>query len=291
MDKLSKIILQTLSYSDIFDYPITKLQVWKYLHATDKNRITQFQVNNALNSLIADKKVVTDGTYYCLPKRKHLIVQRKEKEAVSKKKMEIAKNVANILSLIPSVLVIGVSGSVAMQNATKEDDIDFFIITHKNTVWITRLCIMLLLQIMGKRRKRQEKHARDKICVNMMIDETALSFSVNRHDFYTAHEIAQLQLLVSKKDMYNKFIRANTWVHNFLPNTSLQALRVNHQASSRKLFTLHLFPFTLLEPFAKRLQVWYIQKHQTTEIVTDHTLAFHPHDYRIAVQKAWEKVK
>jgi hypothetical protein len=103
-------------------------------------------------------------------------------------------------------------------DADKEDDIDFFIITKKDTLFKTRLLVLLALQLLGLRRKRLEKNPADKICVNFLIDETKLSFSKDKRDIYTAHEILQIKPLFFRDNIYSRFLKANTWVYNFLPN-------------------------------------------------------------------------
>lgn len=43
--------------------------------------------------------------------------------------------------------------------------------------------------------------------------------------------------------------------------------------------------FIILEPLAKFIQLWYMEKHRTYEVITDTTLRFHPKDARVWVKR------
>jgi len=45
----------------------------------------------------------------------------------------------------------------------------------------------------------------------------------------------------------------------------------------------------VIELVAKNLQLWYMKKHQTTEIVTEGFVAFHPDDYTKKILYEWQK--
>src|SRR5690606_32960483 len=125
---------------------------------------------------------------------------------------------ADILKTIPSLLFIGISGSLAVKNVKREDDIDFFIISQGKYIWLTRLQCILLLSKHAVRRTRTDIHEKDKICLNMFVSDTSLSFKKATQDLYLAHEIAQLEPIFSRNNTYQKFISQNGWVRSFLPN-------------------------------------------------------------------------
>lgn len=55
------------------------------------------------------------------------------------------------------------------------------------------------------------------------------------------------------------------------------------------LFIIHNSLFIIPELIAKHLQLWYMRRHQTTELISDGVLAFHPKDYTRDVLTAFEK--
>lgn len=272
-----KSILKTIAYADIFDYPMTLDEIWQFLIA--KEKVSKKAIQRELDSM---SEITQKDGLYCFPERIKIIKKRVHREEESSKKLALIKRVSHVLSFIPTIYLIGISGGLAMQNAETDHDIDLFVVTKKNTLWITRMAILLSLSLLGVRRRRLDTKAADKICLNMLIDETALCFSQERQDLYTAHEVVQMKPIFQRDRTYKKFIKANMWIKQFLPN-SLPAV-IDRESEIREgrpypLFIIHYSLF-ILEWFAKKAQLWYIKKHITKEIVSDNFAAFHPLDYR-----------
>ncbi len=91
--------------------------------------------------------------------------------------MWIAQKAARYLSFVPTVQFIGISGGLAMLDAEEQDDIDFFVIVKRKTIFITRIWILGILQMLKLRRTRTDSNPADKICVNFILDEDKLNFS------------------------------------------------------------------------------------------------------------------
>lgn len=279
--ELSKSIFETILYGDLFDYPLTREELWKYIHREKSVSYKTFL--KTLKTL--PKAIYTQNGYYCLAKRRSLIKKRLEKEKNSEKKQHNAFFVARLLSLIPTVQFVGLSGSVAMKNAEKHDDIDLFIITKKNTIWLTRLFSLLVVSFLGKRRSRSAIKTRNLVCLNFFLDESSLGFSKIRQDIYTAHEIAQVLPLFNRSFTYERFLLSNAWVKHYLPNalgqTKIKGGKIETTKSS---FLLSLFEF-----IARSIQLWYMRPRQRGEFVSDTVLAFHPVDYRKKTMQKFEK--
>lgn len=280
-------ILTTLLYSDIFSYPLTKEELWQYL-STDRpiSRIVFEKALLSLGSLISEEK-----GYYFLAGRSGVVAKRELYFRESRRKLQYAGRFIPLLSILPTVLFIGVSGSVAMYNSKKTDDIDLFIITRKKSIWLTRLLVVFLLSFTGKRRGRTDTFTADRFCANMLIDERSLRLPARRRSLYTAHEVMRMVPLFDRAGTYKKFIDANTWVKEYLPNAQSREIRRNPPAGGQNYLPalLHkalqaggesIFLISALEPFAKWIQLWYMKRHRTTEEVTDTLLAFHPLDYQ-----------
>jgi len=279
-------ILKTLLYSDIFDYPLTEDELWRFTgEKMDKNTCRE-----ALDSL--PPLIAKEGNYYYFTGRRGIIRKREKRAKESDKKIIYAKKTIALLSFIPTVVFIGISGSVAMSNCKKEDDIDLFIISRKNTVWFTRLCILLLLQLIGERRRRYDTRGTNQMCVNMFLSENALMLSKYRQNLYTAHEVARMIPMFERDNMHSRFLSANRWVKRFMPNSSAIKKLSNKAIKERKpqLLNYFLTPlFSFSEPIAKAIQLWYMKRHKTTEEISDTLLAFHPQDLRPRVLHAFQK--
>lgn len=272
-------ILTTILYSDIFHFPLTKDELWRFL-ITSKP-ISKNAFAKGLSSL-RTMLLEVDG-YWSLKKRSAIIAKRRSNLEEVERKMSLAKTVAAKLAIIPSIHFIGISGGLAAGKADKADDIDLFIIVKENTLFVSRFWVSVLLERMGVRRKRGEQHAADKICVNLLIDTSALEWPKDRRDIYTAREVAQLQPLFDRSNTYGAFLKQNRWVQDFLPNAFEEKRQPAStvQVSSRvQHFIFLIATMSLFEPVMRFAQNAYMSRHKTTEMVTKHNIAFHPKDYR-----------
>ncbi|HSW48454.1 MAG TPA: hypothetical protein VLG67_05240 [Candidatus Saccharimonadales bacterium] len=276
-----KVIIKPLVYSDIFDFPLTKSELWKFLISSKAIKKTDFE--NALNTSINKHISYIDG-YFCLKGREKIIAERKNNLKEVSKKLLIVGKTAEYLAAIPSVLLIGISGGLAIGDVNQEDDIDFFVITKKGKLFETRLWILIILQALGLRRKRLDKNTADKICVNLLVDETKIKWSEKSRDIYTAHEILQMKPLFERNNTYAKFIKENDWIKSFFPNIQVlneeKSWKVESKINSILSILMRFLSNLPLENFIRLLQTSYMHRHMDGEIIEKHALFFHPKDYR-----------
>jgi hypothetical protein len=287
MGSSNETILKTLLYSDIFDYPLSKEEIWKFLISKNKENKQDFlKYLSHKNPLINYKK-----NFYFIKGREEVIKKRQEKEIHSLKKIKFAKKIIQKLSLIPTVYFIGISGALAMKNSEENDDIDLFVISSRNSVWTTRLIMVMMLIFLRVYRTKKEKKVANKICLNMIIDDSALTFSKERNDLYTAHEIGQMLPIFNKNKTYERFIASNAWIKNFLPNVFIQRQRIPLVLNVWRinLAVNYLLGILRIEFLARTIQFWYMKKHITTETTLNNFLAFHPFDYKTHVMRNYEK--
>lgn len=270
MDNNAKAIIQTLLYSDLFEFPLRKKEIWRFLKSQENVQYEQFIT--ILNN--PQSPITTKDGYFFLIGREHIVKKRKQKKAVSVTKYNLAKKVARYLSFIPTIQFIGITGSLALHNADTDDDIDFFIITRHKTMWITRLMTLFVLEVLNVRRKKNKMYEKNTVCLNMLLDEKHLLLPKKRHDVYTAHEIAQINPLINKDNTYQAFLTANSWIETCMPNV-LPKNKVPLSTNNKKTYAIR--PLELL---AKCIQQISINNTKTTETISDTLLAFHPYDYR-----------
>lgn len=270
-----KAVLQTLAYFDIFDYPLTFEELRFYSPAKTTKKSLQEQLRKI-------KTIKKRENLYFLKYNDSIFRIRKDREKFSKKKLIIAKKIISVISKIPTVRFIGISGALAMQNCKENDDIDLFVITRRGTIWSTRLIALIILGILRVRRKRLDKNATDKMCLNMILDEGSLELSKRRQNMYGSHEVIQMLPMFERKNTYNRFIVANSWIFNFLPNAKPKKVL---KSSKGNVFSLLVY---IIEPFARRFQKMYMGK-ITKEEVSDTVLAFHPVDYQSKILTNYKK--
>lgn len=285
-------IMKTIIYADIFDCPLTKEEIEKWLISSkNKEQIT----GNKINKIKLTQE--RNGLYF-LKGRDSIVAEREKRKKYSAEKLKIAQQIVSMIKFIPSVKLIGTTGALAMENAKKDDDIDLFIITSRGLLWTTRFLSTLIVEITGMRRHPQEKNVNNKICLNMFVDEDHLEIPHKEQDLFSAHEVVQMKLLWDKDETYKKFLRANEWVKKFLPNAIKNAIKTR----SARWQSLTWIPpmveelvksfFNVLEKIFKNSQLWYMIKRRTTEVIKEGIIRFHPHDARIWILKKYrERIK
>ncbi|MDP2632671.1 MAG: hypothetical protein Q8P25_03030 [Candidatus Curtissbacteria bacterium] len=307
---LRQAILATLAYHDIFNYPLTAIEIHKYF----KKKASLKAVENEL------KNFKSNSGFYTLPHREKIVKIRKTRIKFSEKKLKRAYFYTRLLKLIPTIRLVGISGALAMQNSHKNDDIDLVIICQKGTLWTTRFFANIILSPF--RRYPTSKHVADRACLNIFLDEYDLKIS--SRNLYTAHEICQLKPIYDKQEtysrftpvnasknikrslsVYSKFIVSNKWVKKFLPNWQplssiiptpypvIPAFTLTKEGKAgiqRKKKALVVSRLALcVETLLKKFQLLYMRSKVSSERIGKHQLFFHPQDTEELILSKYRK--
>jgi predicted nucleotidyltransferase len=197
-------ILKTLGYFDLFQYPLTEEEIFLFSQVD----VTAIAVNKQLQLLVNDKIIFKVDEFYALHNNWQLAERRRDGNKLAVEHLKIAHRVAKFLSQFPYVKAIAVSGSLSKNFATDKTDIDFFIITAANRLWIART-IMHLYKKLTFLRGRQNW-----FCMNYYVDEGAME--IKEKNIFTAIEIITL-LPMYGKDCLCKFFKKNEWTESFFP--------------------------------------------------------------------------
>jgi len=267
--KIDRQILKTIIYADLFNYPLTRPEIWRYLIGTSKHS----KFSTALDLLVKNKQLYFKHSFFSLPKRFAIIKQRIVRKKIAKQKIKYASRAVSILKYIPSVWYIGISGAVAMANAPHDDDIDFFIITSPNALWITRFLSTLILDLFKLRRHPYDEHYVNKICLNMFLSADKMKMPKQYRNLFIAHEIVQLKTLINKHNSYERFLLANCWLLKHIPQAVVMPKQMGQVKPDIICQLLRVF-----EKFSKYWQLSYMKNKITNEVVSDSIIKFHPHD-------------
>jgi len=286
---MKKAILQTLVYADIFDYPLTAREIYKFLITPKSLRFSVLK--KKLKEITREDELIkTKGEYFFLKGREKIVLIRQKRKLWSQKKIKIAKKVSYWLRLIPWIKMVGISGALAMENVDKNDDIDFLIVTTKKRLWLSRALAVFLTELLGCRRRPKDKQVADKICLNMFLDEDCLAVPKNEQDLFSAHEVVQFKLLWERDNCYQKFLKANLWVKNYLANSlDIKKLRYEDIKGEKKKNLLISRFLNFLEYFAYKIQVAYMSSRRTKEVVEVQRIRFHPRDCREWILKKYQE--
>ncbi len=284
---MEKAILKTLIYYDIFNFPLKAWEIHKWLIGKTS---TLKQTEKAINSLVKKQKIKTQKGYYFLSGRNGVVSKRLEREKVSKSHLQTARLISSIFKLIPWIKLVGISGSLSMMGSTKTDDIDLFIITSKNRIWVSRLLLIFLTSLTGLRRTRREKilTAHGKLCINLILEESNLEQS--KKNIYLAHEVLQMKLLWQKDSIYSDFLHTNSWAFKYLPNWRSSIIEIQKSKVRNQKYNLKSWsPVDLLEKFSKNLQLKIMGNPDSNERVENNALYFHPEDKGVKILEEYKK--
>jgi len=209
LSEIKQNILATLAYFDMFNYPITRAEIFLFL----KNKYSYDFFDDALKCLVAGGMIYQFDRFYTLKNDHYLAVRRIEGNKRADELIKVAKKVGSILIRFPYVRGIAISGSLSKNFADEHSDVDLFIITAKNRLWIARTimhCFKKLTFLVNK------EHF---FCMNYYVDEQQLE--ITEKNIYTAIEIGTL-IPLEGDIFFEKFYSANSWTRDFLPNKHLR---------------------------------------------------------------------
>ena len=200
--------LRSVIYASLFDYPLTLAQ----LHATlvevraDRHAVASWWRDSALLQATVEHR---DGWYFPAG-RADLLETRARREGLSRDLLDREQRVLRLVSRMPFVRMVALSGSLAHLNAERSADLDLFVITSPGRVWSVTLAVLLITRLLGWRKR---------MCLNYVISERALS--IEPADLFSANQIIHLRPITGR-DVFARFVEANPFVRTWYPNFELE---------------------------------------------------------------------
>jgi hypothetical protein len=242
--------LRTIIYYDIFNYPLKENEIFAKLVYSN---ITTDNLHNALEFLVNEKILCFNKGFYLLTGKDSIVDRRLLMEHHAKWMWKIARIVTHLICKFPFVRGVFVSGSLSKGVTDSKSDIDFFVITKPERLWISRTSLVLFKKIFLFNRYKF-------FCTNYFISEDRLE--IEDKNLFTAIEIAHLKP-VYNVGLYNKFMEANSWIKSFLPNYTFidkegfNPISLNGNIMSRKVFELFLD-----NELGNKFDVWLMKKQE-----------------------------
>jgi hypothetical protein len=230
-----------MAYFDIFHYPLAIEDVCWFL---DKEA-TQEEVRQELEALVRGGQLFRSGPFYSLQNDPALATRRLRGEARADELLSIANRGGRLLYQFPFVRGIFISGSLSKRCADEKADIDYFIITKANRIWIART-LMHLFKKLTYLRGHQHRY-----CMNYFIDEEALE--IKEKNIFTAVELLTLMPVCGNGGL-TQFFRANEWTSDYLPHYSDRIRQA--QGESRSSWLKRTIEKLFDHRFGDRLEGW-----------------------------------
>ena len=114
------------------------------------------------------------------------------------------------ISWIPWLKMIWIWNSISMNCASKDSDIDLFIVTWPNSMWLNRIIITIIFQLLWVR-KTANKHAW-RFCLSFFATTNWLNFTNWKieDDIYLYFWIIYFKPILNFDNTYDYFIKQNS---------------------------------------------------------------------------------
>lgn len=246
LSPLEKAIWQTIAYVDGFDYPLTAVEIQRYLEGMPAP-LCEVEAALANGRLLPDY-LSQSGPFYMLAGREETVAIRQRRAQLARRLWPDALRYGRILGQLPFVRMVAVTGSLAMDNVNEKADIDYLVVTRNGRLWLSRALLIIVVRLAARRGLT--------VCPNYILSESSLRFS--DQNLYTAHEVAQM-IPLSGTAVYQQLRQTNEWTHTYLPNAVGAPPREMIVADGRYL-RRHLLELPLRTPLGSWLEQWEMKR-------------------------------
>lgn len=208
--QIAKSIQDILQYFSIFQFPLFVWEIHKYMNFP----CTEEELKAVLDDLILTEHIYRFDECYSNVNEESWAVKKKEAYKRALSRLEQAGKNARFIAKFPFVKMVAISGSLSKYSSKPDGDIDYFIVTAKNRLWIARTLLHLFKKqtfLVGKQHD---------FCMNYFVDTSDLM--IEEQNKFTAIEIASL-ICKNGQDVFSEFLNQNAWIQQFLPNVKLKA--------------------------------------------------------------------
>ena len=202
--QLRSSILKVIAYLDLFNYPLSLEDILYFLDTEAE----EYPVRRELDVLVKEGCLFRTGPFYSLQNDPTLADKRNDSRRRANVMLPIAEKGARLLFQFPFVRGVFISGSLSKRCAEKKEDVDYFIVTSANRLWIART-IMHLFKKLTYLSGHQHRY-----CMNYYVDEEALE--IREKNIFTATELITL-IAASGNGGVAGFFKANEWTTRFYP--------------------------------------------------------------------------
>lgn len=200
-----------MAYFDIFRYPLTRKEIESFLD----NPFSENELNDSFLDLLVSHRIFKLCEFYSLQNDISIADIRRKGNEQADILVKKAKQIAKLLYKFPYVRGICLSGSVSKNFADENSDIDYFLITEANRLWIARTFLVFF------RKNPFLKNRTKYYCMNYFVDEA--DPVIKEKNIYTATELFTLIPLAGNGSL-KKFFEKNSWSYSYFPNRNVPVI-------------------------------------------------------------------
>lgn len=290
-------LTDTLILFSIYRRLATQEELYRYQYKTNISRSDIHQAALAVPGVI-----YRDGFYGFESEFQELWEVRQEKDRETLRRYRKIQRYGKFLISMPFIRGVFVAGSLTFSsgNPSKSSDIDLFVVTADQYIWIARLGITLLTHILGIRRRGE--YDENLFCLNHYITESQMYRS--DHDMYSALLYSDyLPIGKDSQTMLARFWEVNSWRQEYYPQARPREHIVLSQIQSFREKRVIEWSLSIsglawiCNAFTKKIQQKKIQSNALTKVpharikATDEELEFHPYPNTYTLQKSFQTRK
>jgi len=289
-------VLATLAYSGVFSWPlgVDEIVLRAINHPKDSSVLTNSEVETALRFLKKKQRVREKDGLWAVGRhaQEDQFLQRVQQQHSVKKKWQEAQQAVELLQKNQWIEAIYVTGSLAVNTAAPDSDIDFMLITSPRRLWLTRLWVIFQSWRHGKRRSfaHEEKNS---WCFNLWLTTHTLQLEPNQRSLYTAYEVCQAVCVFDRRGrVEGNFLRANAWVSLYLRGFFEAKMRLVVRSTQSKKVGKHIFQDLIAfgDWLSYAAQRFYMSPHMTREVVARDKAFFHPRSTKNLISQKLDHV-
>lgn len=233
---LERAILATIAYFDLFSYPLTVVEVWKWLyrdHGAAPETLPNVDQVLRTSPFLAQRLEERDGMFL-IRGRGEIVEVRRERYLLAERKFRRLQRVMRILGAMPFVRAVAVCNTLAYANARDESDLDLLVITAPGHIWTARMFATGIATVLGWRPTRTRM--RDTICLSFYLSSDAFDLrrlALSDDDLYFRYWLDQLVPVAGDSELIGVLRESNGWYRERLPNAfgTSPSLRRMHRSS------------------------------------------------------------
>jgi len=237
MTSLEKSILATVAYYDIFDFPLTGFEIWRYLIASGKLENKKFSAGKIFAALGESEnlksKICQSRGFCTFAGREEIVGKRLMRKKLADEKWKKMRKYFQVMNAVPFLRGIFVSGSLAMENSRDDSDVDVIVVAKYGRIWTVRTFITVLAAVLGIRRHGDKTENR--ICLNHYVTDASLRIPFE--SLYNAENYAHLVNLYREDEkFFRRFGKENGWMEKYLANRKTPEISGARSMEKNKIF-------------------------------------------------------
>lgn len=205
----------TTHYFHVLGKPLTEIEIYQYLFGEKAGKVSFSKFMLLFKeSAWVQKNLIKKRGIFVLKSEDHLVATRHERMRVSIGRFKKVKRYLWLLHSAPFVESMFLAGSVPISNSKNTSDIDFFLVTRPERIWVGRFWITIMTHVFGVR--RHGKKDANRFCLNHYVTEENLYR--DDHDVYSAELYSDYFPLRERDQIFDEFQKANQWTKKWFPN-------------------------------------------------------------------------